>query len=111
MKSIPRKGLLVKSHGHLSVEGYYKADWEGCLDDRRSTSGYCVFVGENLIYLRRKRKLRLSYFCWRKLDILEGQKAIKDIMFCWRKLDILEEQKAINCISTDEAEYRDMSLR
>jgi hypothetical protein len=56
LKSSPRKGLMFKSHGHLNVEGYCDADWVSCLDDRRSTSGYCVFVGGNLISWRSKRQ-------------------------------------------------------
>jgi len=39
------KGFLFKSGGHINVEGYCDADWASCLDYRRSTSGYCVFVG------------------------------------------------------------------
>jgi hypothetical protein len=49
LKSSPGKGIIFKSHGHLNVEGYCDADWVSCPDDRRSTSGYCVFVGGNLV--------------------------------------------------------------
>jgi len=55
LKSSPGKGLMFKSFGHLNVEGYCDADWASYLDDRRSTSGYCVFVGGNLISWRSKK--------------------------------------------------------
>ena len=60
LKNSPGKGLLFKSHGHLNVEGYCDADWASCLDDGRSTSGYCVFVGGNLVSWRSKKQSVVS---------------------------------------------------
>jgi hypothetical protein len=56
LKGTPGKGLLFESNGHLVVDGYSDADWGSCLDDRRSTSGYCVFVGGNLVSWRSKKQ-------------------------------------------------------
>jgi hypothetical protein len=56
LKGCPGKGILFSNHGHLRVEGYTDADWAGCLDDRRSTSGYCMFVGGNLVSWRSKKQ-------------------------------------------------------
>ncbi|GKC92918.1 ribonuclease H-like domain-containing protein [Tanacetum coccineum] len=39
--------LHVSSTTQLSV--YTDADWAGCLVTRRSTSGYCAFLGDNLL--------------------------------------------------------------
>lgn len=33
----------------MKVEAFSNADWVGSVDDRRSTSGYCLFVGGNLV--------------------------------------------------------------
>ncbi|WVZ92208.1 hypothetical protein U9M48_038291 [Paspalum notatum var. saurae] len=60
LKSSPGKGLMFKSHGHLNLEGYCDADWASCLDDRRSTLGYCVFVGGNLVSWRSKKQSVVS---------------------------------------------------
>jgi hypothetical protein len=55
LKSCPGKGLWFKKNNHLNVKGYCDVDWVSCLDDRRSTSSYCVFVGGNLISWRSKK--------------------------------------------------------
>ncbi|GKE32945.1 ribonuclease H-like domain-containing protein, partial [Tanacetum coccineum] len=36
------------------------ADWVGCPTTRRSTSGYCVFLGNNLLSWSSKRQVTLS---------------------------------------------------
>ncbi|GJT55751.1 ribonuclease H-like domain-containing protein [Tanacetum coccineum] len=35
-------------------------DWVGCLVTRRSTSGYCAFLGDNLLLWFAKRQITLS---------------------------------------------------
>jgi len=60
LKSNPGKGLMFRSNGHLNVESYCDADWASCLDDRRYTSGYCVFVGGNLVSWRSKKQSVVS---------------------------------------------------
>jgi hypothetical protein len=37
--------VLFSAHGNVNIVGYTDADWTGCLDDRRSTTGYCAYVG------------------------------------------------------------------
>jgi hypothetical protein len=56
LKGCPGQGLLYTSHGNLQVEFYTDADWAGSLEDRRSTSGYCTFVGGNLVTWRSKKQ-------------------------------------------------------
>ena len=60
LKGTPRKGLWFAKSGHLEVDGYSDSDWAGCQDDRRSTSGYCVFVGGNLVSWRSKKQSVVS---------------------------------------------------
>jgi hypothetical protein len=56
LKGCPGRGLLYSTNGNLQVECYTDADWAGALDDRRSTSGYCAFVGGNLVTWRSKKQ-------------------------------------------------------
>ena len=55
LKGTPGKGILFQTHDHLNVEVYTDANWAGSMTDKRSTSGYCSFVGGNLGTWRRKR--------------------------------------------------------
>jgi hypothetical protein len=56
LKGTPGRRLWFKKNGHLDLEGYYDADWASSRDDRRSTSGYYVFVGGNLVSWRSKKQ-------------------------------------------------------
>ncbi|OIT24891.1 putative mitochondrial protein [Nicotiana attenuata] len=53
-------GLHLYSSPVSSLVSYTDADWGGCPDTRRSTSGYCVFLGDNLISWSSKRQPTLS---------------------------------------------------
>ncbi|GJU80454.1 ribonuclease H-like domain-containing protein [Tanacetum coccineum] len=42
-------GLQLFRSSTSQLIAYSDADWAGCLATRRSTSGYCVFLGDNLL--------------------------------------------------------------
>ncbi|GJW62195.1 ribonuclease H-like domain-containing protein, partial [Tanacetum coccineum] len=44
-----------------SLVGYTNVDWAGCPSTRRSTSGYCIFLGDNLLSWSAKRQHTLSH--------------------------------------------------
>ena len=48
-KGTPGQGMLYENKGHTQIVGYTDVDWAGSPLDRRSTSGYCVFIEGNLI--------------------------------------------------------------
>jgi hypothetical protein len=41
-------GLKIRKTSSMLVSAFYDADWAGSVDDRRSTSGFAVFLGSNL---------------------------------------------------------------
>ncbi|KAL5824006.1 hypothetical protein ACOSQ4_021906 [Xanthoceras sorbifolium] len=49
-------GLFFSPAKHFVLEGYVDADWASSVDDRRSTSGYCVYLGGNLLTWSSKKQ-------------------------------------------------------
>ena len=49
-------GVLFKRGNELTLKAYTNANYAGSIDDRRSTSGYCTFLGGNLITWRSKKQ-------------------------------------------------------
>jgi len=53
-------GLLLRPSAQSDLLVYSDADWAGCPDTRKSTSGYVVFLGDNLISWSSKRQNAVS---------------------------------------------------
>lgn len=53
-------GLFVRPTSQTELIVYSDADWVGCLYTRRSTSGYAVFFGDNLVSWSSKRQNTVS---------------------------------------------------
>ncbi|GKD85817.1 ribonuclease H-like domain-containing protein, partial [Tanacetum coccineum] len=53
-------GLQLYASATTSLVGYTDADWAGCPSTRRSTSGYYVFLGDNLLSWSAKRQHTIS---------------------------------------------------
>ena len=115
LKGTPGKGLWFQANGHLAVDGYSDADWASCLDDRRSTSGYCVFVGGNLIAWRSKKQavvsrstaeaeyralsLGLSEMLWVR-NLLSELKVLKE-----GQLNVWCDNKSAICIANNPVQH------
>ncbi|XP_051228809.1 uncharacterized mitochondrial protein AtMg00810-like [Lolium perenne] len=53
-------GLSLHASTATDIVAYSDADWAGCPDTRRSTSGYCVYFGPSLISWSSKRQPTVS---------------------------------------------------
>ncbi|KAL8143940.1 hypothetical protein V2J09_016972 [Rumex salicifolius] len=60
VKGTSTTGLLITKGSDSQLTAYSDADWAGCPDSRRSTSGYCVFLGPNLVSWSSKRQPTVS---------------------------------------------------
>ncbi|KAL0641316.1 hypothetical protein Bca4012_103701 [Brassica carinata] len=56
----PDQGVWMGCNGSSEVVGYCDADWAGDRTDRRSTTGYCTFIGGNLVTWKSKKQKVVS---------------------------------------------------
>ena len=60
IKGTSTHGLHISPSLVNTLTTYTDADWGGCPDTRRSTYGYCVYLGDNLVSWSAKRQPILS---------------------------------------------------
>jgi len=53
-------GIFIHSRSTMHLYGYSDADWAGCADTRRSTTGFCTYLGSNLISWAAKKQPTVS---------------------------------------------------
>jgi len=56
LKRAPGLGKLYRPNIHLKVDGFTNVNWARSLSDRRSTIGYCAFLGRNLVTWNSKKQ-------------------------------------------------------
>ncbi|XP_019058891.1 PREDICTED: uncharacterized protein LOC109116981 [Tarenaya hassleriana] len=56
LKGTPEKGIWMTRNNHVNLVAYCDADWAGDRTDRKSTTGYCTFLGGNLVTWKSKKQ-------------------------------------------------------
>lgn len=78
-------GLQLYSSTTESLVAYSDADWASCPTTRRSTSGYYVFLGNNLLSWSSKRQPTLSRFS-AEAEYRGVANAVAEICWLWNLL-------------------------
>lgn len=58
LKKFPARGMLYKrkdDDNSQMIQGFVDSDWAGFVHDRRSTSGYCISLGGNMVIWKSKK--------------------------------------------------------
>jgi histone deacetylase 1/2 len=53
-------GITFRRSPSTLLSAFSNADWAGCLDDRRSTGGFAIFIGPNLVSWHARKQATVS---------------------------------------------------
>ncbi|XP_047335457.1 uncharacterized mitochondrial protein AtMg00810-like [Impatiens glandulifera] len=98
--------LMFPSTSSLELRAYSDVDWAGDPTNRKSTTGYCIFLGDSLISWKRKNKMssldllhKLSILPWPRLPVKLFGYANYLLIWVFLSLTLLRYIVIINVLS------------
>jgi len=60
IKSSPAQGIFYPKDIDIQIKAFSDSDWASCILTRRSTTGFCIFLGESPISWKTKKQNTVS---------------------------------------------------
>lgn len=61
LKNAPGSGIFLAANSTVQLKAFSDSDWAGCVDSRRSITGFFIYLGHSLISWRSKKQPTVSY--------------------------------------------------
>ena len=97
-------GLHIQPAKEQCLIGFSDADWAGSLDDRRSTGGYCIYLGPNLVSWSSKKQEIVAQST-EEAEFIAATAAVNQALWLKKLMDdlLLKQEEGIEVFVDNQA--------